>query len=72
MDYESPLGFNYNPYPKDLLIPVDIFFDFFLASGQTCVAPDYLLCHESLVSRFQRELVKAFQRYGSQFLTLSS
>jgi acyl-CoA reductase-like NAD-dependent aldehyde dehydrogenase len=35
------------------------------------VAPDYLLCHESVASKFQQELVKAFQRYVATHLISS-
>ncbi len=39
----------------------------FFNNGQTCVAPDYLWVQESILNRFQKELVVAIQEmYGSQ------
>jgi len=30
--------------------------------GQTCISPDYVLCHESKLSAFQEEIVRAMER----------
>lgn len=42
-----------------------IVFGKFLNCGQTCVAPDYVLCHKSIVKDLQRELcVQTEKQYG--------
>ncbi len=39
----------------------------FLNCGQTCVAPDYILCHKSVKDEFIRELKKEIRRqYGAE------
>lgn len=39
----------------------------FLNCGQTCVAPDYVLCHESIKDEFVRELKREIKRqYGAE------
>lgn len=41
-----------------------------LNTGQTCVAPDYLLVHESVADELAKELDKAFKKYfGDDILT---
>lgn len=43
-----------------------IVFGKFLNCGQTCVAPDYVLCHKSIVKELERELcVQTEKQYGS-------
>lgn len=47
-----------------------IVFGKFINCGQTCVAPDYILCHESVVNQLIQALCKQIkEQYGEQPLT---
>lgn len=44
-----------------------IVFGKFLNCGQTCVAPDYILCHESIKDKLVQAIIKEIvQQYGNQ------
>lgn len=43
-----------------------------LNSGQTCVGPDYILCHESMVNGFIKEFAKAVHDYYGKNILKSS
>lgn len=38
----------------------------FINSGQTCMAPDYVLCHESLHAKFTAEVLKCVEEFYSK------
>lgn len=57
---KSPLYFDKGFYGNELKIAADrIMWGKTMNGGQTCIAPDYVLCHESQVEEFTAQCVKS-------------
>lgn len=57
---KSPLYFDEGFYGDELKVAADrIMWGKTMNSGQTCIAPDYVLCHESQVEAFTAQCVKS-------------